>query len=71
MLNGDCFFNIVFVVFFGYEDYIILLCFLVVGELYFNIKFYVDYEVFSEILRCNFEFVEDVLFLIVLILRGE
>lgn len=70
-LNGDCLFNVVLIFFCGNESVVMLLRFLVVGELFFNVSFFVDYDVFIEIIKISIDFIFDTLFFIVLIKAGE
>lgn len=46
--NGDCLYNVTFIVFCGDELFVLLLRFFVFGELFFNVKYYAEYLVFSD-----------------------
>lgn len=70
ILNGDCLFNVIFFFVRGNELVVMFLRFLVVGELYFNVLFYVYYYVFVDIIRFNSDFFLDILFIVVFIEVG-
>lgn len=49
--NGNCLYNLVLLFFCGNEFCSEGLRIFVVGELYFNVEYYVDYEIFRNIVR--------------------